>query len=414
MVSSTIGFCIAWYIKNKELELEKKAMENQKQGENQLGDRFETIASNVLRKHSEDFLKDFEQARKQHDMTLENKEKDFSKIAENVEKTVGEVKNKITEFEKQRDQQIGALGESIKNVLDTGVKMHQSALSLKAVLSSASAVRGRWGEAVLKNLLEESGLQEGIDFEIQQTISGEESASLRPDVIINLPGKLRLAIDSKAGLEEFFKACEEKEDDKKREHIQKFAMNLRAHIKDLSSKEYQKHLDGRIPYVIMFVPGEAAVRAVFEQDINLYREAQEKRVMLASPATIMPLVLLIAHAWRQHKSVENAAKLAEEVVDLGSRIKVFATHVMGIGNYISQATKKFNQAAGSWDTKIAPKIEKINALGGNLQIETQQVQTIEEEPRVANKLLEEVTAFTEKNSLNEELHEEANKRVKRP
>lgn len=393
VVGGTIGFIIAWYIKNKELEIERRSLAGLRQEEGQLSDRFKTIANEVLREHSKDFLADFAETRKQHALSLDGKEKDFSNIAEKVEKTVGEVKNKISELEKQRDQQIGELRESIKNVLDTGVKMHESALSLKAVLSSASAVRGRWGEAVLKNLLEESGLQEGTDFEIQQTILGEEAASLRPDIVINLPGKLHLAIDSKAGLEEFFKACEENDDAKKKEHIERFSQNLRTHIRALSSKEYQKHLDGRIPYVIMFVPGEAAVRAVFEQDVSLYREAQEKRVMLASPATIMPLILLIAHAWRQHKSFENAAKLAEEVVDLGGRLKVFATHISGMGTHISQATKKFNEAMSSWDNRIDPKIEKIKALGGNIQ--EIKIQSIEEEPRAANKLLGESLSVKE-------------------
>lgn len=264
--------------------------------------------------------------------------------------------------------------------------MQEAALSLKTVLSSASAVRGRWGEAVLKNLLEQSGLTEGIDFHMQETIVGDEAAMLRPDVIINLPGGLQLAIDSKAGLEEFFKAVEEKDADKKQEHIVKFGQNLRGHIKELSSKEYQKHLDTRIPYVIMFIPGEAAVRAVFEQDLELYREAQEKKVMLASPATIMPLILLISHAWKQQKTVENASKLAKEITDLGIRLKAFLGHVVGIGTSLSSATKKYNDAANSWDARVFPKIEQINTLGGNMQLETQIAQ-IDIEPRAPGKLL---------------------------
>lgn len=391
-VGGIIGFRIALYVKNKELaikdkelELEKKASEERKKDTEQLGNNFKAIAGDVLRLHSKDFLDDFEKSKKLQDQSIENKEKGFERIAEGVNKTVESVEKKIAEFEKQRDQQIGALGESIKHVLDTGNKMQETALTLKNVLSSASAVRGRWGEAVLKNLLEESGLTEGKDFLIQETISGDESATLRPDVIINLPGGLQLAIDSKAGLEEFFKAVEEKDAEKKKEHIDKFAQNLRGHIKTLSSKEYQNHLDKRIPYVVMFIPGEAAVRAVFEQDANLYSEAQGKRVMLASPATIMPLILLIAHAWRQHKSVENAQKITEEVMDLGSRLAVFLGHIIGIGGSLSQATKKFNQAASSWDTRVSPKIEQINNLGVRLNI-TDEPKSIEEEPRPPAKL----------------------------
>jgi len=108
--------------------------------------------------------------------------------------------------------------------------------------------------------------------------------------------------------------------------------------------------------------------------------------MLASPATIMPLVLLIAHAWKQQKTVENASKLAKEITDLGGRLKTFLGHVVGIGSSLSNATKKFNDAASSWDTRVFPKIEQINTLGGNMQVEGEMAQ-VEIEPRAPGKLL---------------------------
>jgi DNA recombination protein RmuC len=372
-------------VKDQELAIEKRALEERSKDVEQLETRFKAAASDVMRAQSKDFLEEFEKARKAHNVDLDTKEKGFERIVEGLSKSLETVDKKMVDFERARVEQVGALGESIKNVLDTGAKMQEAATSLKTVLSSASAVRGRWGEAVLKNLLEQSGLTEGIDFHMQETIAGE-GAALRPDVIVNLPGGLQLAIDSKAGLEEFFKAVEEKDAGKKEEHIAKFAQNLRGHIKDLSSKEYQKHLDARIPYVIMFIPGEAAVRAVFEKDLELYREAQEKKVMLASPATIMPLVLLIAHAWKQQKTVENASKLAQEITDLGARLKTFLGHVVGIGSSLSTATKKFNEAASSWDTRIHPKLEQINILGGHMQLDVPIV-PIDIEPRSPAKLI---------------------------
>lgn len=135
----------------------------------------------------------------------------------------------------------------------------------------------------------------------------------------------------------------------------------------------------------MFIPGESAVRAAFEHDVNLYREAQEKKVMLASPATIMPLILLVAHAWKQYKSAENAVKLSTEVAELGNRLKVFFNHVFDVGTSITQATKKFNAAVGSWEGRVAPKIDQIKNLGGNIQTE-KDLKLIEEEPRVPKKL----------------------------
>jgi DNA recombination protein RmuC len=394
-----VGFCVAWYIKNKEITLkdkelavkdqeiaiERRALEERSKDIDQLESRFKAVAGDVLREHSKDFLGEFEKARKVTNADLESKEKNFDKIVGDLKKSTETVSEKMIAFEKARAEQVGSLGESIKNVLNTGAKMQEEVGTVKSLLSSASAVRGKWGELLLTTILEQSDLNEGVIFHTQETITGE-NANLRPDVIITLPDGLKLAIDSKASLEEFSKAVDEKDNEKRKEHIVKLSQNIRGHIKDLASKEYQKHLDPRVPYVVMFIPSEAAIRAVAEEDVDLYREAQEKRVMLASPATIMPLLSLIAHAWRQQKTVENASKLAEEITDLGGRLKTFFEHVSGIGSSLENATKKFNAAAGSWDRMVSPKLEKINTLGGNMRIESQ-IHQIEIEPRMPQKLL---------------------------
>jgi len=383
IIGAAIGFGVAWTLRGKEVQAERHRREELKGEIEQFDSRFKAIAGDVLRTHSKDFLDEFEKARKLNDLSLENREKGFQKTIDGLSQSVEAVKTKVAEFETQRAEQLGALGESIKNVLATGSRMQETAVSLTAVLSSASGVRGRWGEAVLRTLLQECGLTEGLDFLFQETIAGEE-ALLRPDFIINLPGGLQLVIDSKAGLEEFFKAVEEKDPAKKQDHIAQFAQNLRTHIRALSGKEYQKHTDGRMPYVVMFIPGEAAIRAAFEFDQTLYRDAQDKRVMLASPATIMPLILLIAHAWKQYKSEQNAVRLVSEVSTLGERLRTFIGHFSGIGSALSQATTKFNSAAGSWDSRVHPQLERISGLGGNLQVDSSVTQ-VEVEPRLPSK-----------------------------
>ncbi len=383
IIGTAIGFSAAWFLRSREIQAERNRREELKSEIEQFDNRFKAIAGDVLRTHSKDFLDEFEKAQKQNDVSLDNREKSFQKTVEGLSQSVEAVKSKVAEFETQRAEQLGALGESIKNVLTTGSRMQETAISLTAVLSSASGVRGRWGEAVLRTLLQECGLTEGLDFFFQETIAGEENL-LRPDFIINLPGGLQLAVDSKAGLEEFFKAVEEKDPEKKQEHVAQFAQNLRTHIRALSVKEYQKHLDGRMPYVVMFIPGEAAIRAAFEFDQELYRDAQDKRVMLASPATIMPLILLIAHAWKQFKSEQNAVRLVSEVNTLGERLRTFVGHFAGIGSALSQATNKFNSAAGSWDSRVHPQLERISGLGGSLHVDSSVTQ-IEVEPRLPNK-----------------------------
>lgn len=383
-IGGAIGFAIAWLIKNNQLKLERKTPEEQES-------KFKSLALDILRQNSEDFLKsaqkDLGKTKELVDANLANKEKDFEKIVKSVNESVESLKERVNKFEKERSEQFGALGENIGKVLEAGSKISKEAATLKDVLSFGSAVRGRWGERFLKDLLEESGLIEGINFRIQETIPGEES-SLRPDVIINLPGESELIIDSKASLEEFFKAIEANEakhPEAEEEHMKNFISHLKSRVKNLSSKEYQKYLDQKIPYVVMFIPSEAAVRAALQRDMGLYREAQEMKVMLASPTTIMPLILLIAYAWKQNKSALNAVELGDKILDLGDRLKKFFTHVSGIGSNLSQTTKKFNEAVGSFETKVLPQINRINDLGSNLPA-GEEIKKIEEEPRLPKKL----------------------------
>jgi DNA recombination protein RmuC len=252
-------------------------------------------------------------------------------------------------------------------------------------LSSSSSVKGRWGEATLRTLLEDSGLTAGINFETQQTLTGEEGGLFRPDFVIKMPDGAELAVDSKASLDWYIKAIEETDETRKGEYIKKFAQDIRSRVKNLASKEYQRHLDKKIPYVVMFVPSEAAIRAAFDQDKDLYRDAQNQKVMLASPTTTVPLILLIAQAWRQYNSAENAVKVIEEVAVLGERLKTFINHTTGIGQALSQATERYNKMAASWDTRVHPKIDQINGLSGNMG-ELPSISTIEAEPRQPNKI----------------------------
>lgn len=390
LTGGLIGFWVACFLKDKELVLERKASEASKRSIDELEDKFKAIAADVLRLNSEDFLKvaqrDLNKTKELVNADITSKEKGFEKLVESVSKSVESVERKVNQFEKERGEQFGVLGASIKQVLEVGAQINKDTNTLTTALTSSITIRGRWGETMLRNVLEDSGLTEGIDFFVQETIAADDSQSLRPDVIINLPGDLRLVIDSKASLEEFFKATEEHKPELKTEHIGRFVGHLKSIIKKLSSKEYQKHLDSKIPYVIMFIPSEPAARAALEYDTSLWREGQAQKVLIASPVTIMPMALLIAHTWKQHKSAENVLKLGEEINDLGDRMRVFFKHVAGVGANLSQTTKKFNEAVSSWESRVSPKIEVVNKLGANIQNDIQ-IQPVEEQPRALNKPL---------------------------
>src|ERR1035437_10099606 len=171
IVGGIIGFFIASLIKNKELEIkdkeiaiEKRALEERSKDINQLEARFKAVAGDVMRDQSKDFLTNFD-----------SKEKNFDRIAEEINKSMRAVDQKMSDFEKMRAEQVGALGKSIETVLNTGAKMQEEVGTVKSLLSSASAVRGKWGELLLKTILEQSDLNEGVIFQTQETITGDNA-----------------------------------------------------------------------------------------------------------------------------------------------------------------------------------------------------------------------------------------------
>jgi len=370
LVGGVIGFFIALLLKRKEIELIKNSFERDKANIEQLGEKFKSIASDVLRQSSSDFTnnakKDFDSAKEIVKTTLEEKGKGFETIAQGVNDIVKNLEQKVTDMENKRSEQFTSLGEAIKNVLEVEGKIGDSVNNLKTALASGNAIRGKWGETFLKNVLDDCGMQEGTDYIIQKTLQSEDGA-LRPDVIVNLPGDMKLVIDSKANMTAYFAALEEKDESKKLEHIKAFITHIKNTIQSLSSKEYQKHLDSKIPYVIMFIPSESAIRVAFQSSANLFAEAQQKKVILASPSTIMPLLLLIAHSWKQHKASENAYKVTGEVTDLGKRLQAFFNHILSMNKGIEEINEKFNAAVGSWDKNVVPKLTALKEMGLDIQ-----------------------------------------------
>ena len=364
------GYFIANKLKNKEIALIKESAETDKTNLEQLGEKFKSIASDVLRQSSSDFTnnakKDFDGTKEIIKTNLDAKEKGFEKIAQGVNDIVKNLEQKVVDMESKRSEQFTSLGEGIKRVLDVEGKIGDSVNNLRTALTSGNAIRGKWGEAFLKNVLDECGMQEGTDYIIQKTIQSEDGA-LRPDVIVNLPGDMKLVIDSKANMTAYFAALEEKDDSKKAEHIKAFVAHIKDTIQKLSSKEYQKYLDEKVPYVIMFIPSESAIRVAFQTSANLFAEAQQKKVILASPSTIMPLLLLIAHSWKQHKASENAYKVTAEVTDLGKRLQTFFSHILSMNEGIEKVNEKFNAAVGSWDRSVVPKLTALKEMGLDIQ-----------------------------------------------
>jgi DNA recombination protein RmuC len=337
-----------------------------------LKDQFSLVAQEILNQNLETQKKALQE---ENHHQLDKKKIEFNQSFEEIKTSLKATTDQIQNFEKERTHHYASLQKQIETISQQEVKLIQETERLKSALTTSQSVRGRWGELVLKNILSQSDLVSGIDFEEQGTTSGNDGNTLKPDFVIRLPQSgQHLVIDSKASIFDSYLESEtvETESSRRALHVD-FAKRLRTRIVDLSSKEYQKHVNDSLPYVVLFVPSEAAIRAAFDVDQELFRWAMDRKVFLASPATILPLIMLIAHGWKQFRLSERALELSQAVSQLGDRIETFVKRLSRVQSGLDQATRAWNEAIDkSWygNQSVQKSIEKARELGGNLSAES--------------------------------------------
>ncbi len=362
------GAAIAYLYFRAELIREKTIAEQTGLSEQKIKDQFSLLAQEILNRNLETQVKALQN---QNTNDLDKKKQEFTQSFEEIKGHLKSTGEKIQLFEKERTDQYAKIEKQIQTISQQEQKLIQETERLKSALTTSQSVRGRWGELVLRNILQQSDLVAGIDFEEQLNTTGSDGNALKPDFVLKLPHSgQHLVIDSKASIFESYLESETVETEASRKALhQDFAKRLRERVKELSGKEYQKFVNDSLPYVILFVPSESAIRAAFDCDQEMFQWAMEKKVFLASPATILPLIMLIGHAWKQYRLSEKASELSNVVMQLGDRLETFVKRLARVQGGLETATKAWNEAIDkSWNgnQSIQKSIEKARELGGNM------------------------------------------------
>ena len=238
--------------------------------------------------------------------------------------------------------------------------------------------RGRWGEVGLRNVVEFAGMTEQCDFIEQVVTEGEQT--LRPDMVIKMPGGGQLVVDSKLPLEHYLNAIEEP--DKAGEHLDKHAKALELHVNALANKAYWEQFEKAPSFVVMFVNVESALVAALERDPELHNKALSKKVLLTSPATLVALLQAAAFGWRQDSMAKNAEDIAKAGQELYNRLEKFRDHLAKVGSRLHQATESYNSAVGSFTTRLEPGAKRLSELHSTGGKELPTTEPVDIEPRI--------------------------------
>jgi DNA recombination protein RmuC len=298
---------------------------------------------------------------------FKEKKDEIADFVADMKQSLEKTQTTVRKFEDERSQLYGRIEKTLGEVFSAEQVLSRETVALKRALTTGAGVRGPLGQMVLQDILEQSDLIRGIHFDTQVTLTGEMNQEFRPDFVIKLPGGKRLAIDAKEIGGEYLLAQESEDPEVQKVHYQKLVSNIRANFTRLGRKEYQALLDPEIPYVVMFIPNEAAIRAAFSTDHTIFQEAAQKHVIMASPVTIIPLIYLIRHSWQQNKLADNARELGEAVEVLGTRLYKFIEHLHDMRNGLQKAAQSWDGAMNSWNKKVVPQIEKAREYGGRFK-----------------------------------------------
>ena len=336
--------------------------------------QFRELGSNVLESAQDAFLK---RANERFGEAGQANESKIKALLAPVEITLKRYEEGLAKVERDRVDSYAGLREAVEQVRAGQGQVREETAKLVNALRSSPKARGRWGEQSLKNVLEQAGLSQFADFQ-QEVVVTTFDGTLRPDVIVRLPGGRKLVIDAKCSLNAFLDASDATDDDGRASGLRAHAASVRSHAQQLGSKSYWDKFGDAADYVVMYIPGEHFLFAALEQDPHLWEWAIERRVLLATPTNLVAIAKTIANIWRQEKLVEDARAVDALGKELHERLAVAATHLKRVGGGLNSAVENYNKFVASFEGRVLVSARRFKELSvGTGAKEIEGVETVD-------------------------------------
>ena len=305
----------------------------------------------------------------------EEKTKQFSSQSkEQLELLLKPFREQIENFSKQSLKQFETeikerhlLKNELLTLKEMNARLADEALNLTKALKGENKTQGNWGEIVLERILEQSGLREGVEYELQATLKNDEQKIYRPDVIIHMPQNRDIVIDSKVSLNAYERFMSAEDEEQKQKALKEHLQSIHTHIKELSGKKYE-HLEkiNTLDFVLMFMPIEGAFLLALEQDGEFFKRAYDANILVVSPSTLLVTLRTIEHIWRTQRQEEHAQKIAKEAEAMLDKLALFVEEMQRLGQTITKTQESYDKAMNRLATgrgNVIKKAENIRDLG---------------------------------------------------
>ncbi|MDG7056431.1 MAG: DNA recombination protein RmuC [Wolbachia endosymbiont of Meromenopon meropis] len=347
-------------ILRREREEKKKEIELLTKTEERFKNAFKVLSFEVLQANNNNFLK---LAREVIDSKLKETENDFKKRQVTINEVIVPLREKLEKFDNEiralEKERVGAY-EGLKEQI---VVLMNQASNLANALRKPN-IRGRWGEMQLKRVVEIAGMIEYCDFFTQTSIVDRNSGNLlRPDLIIKMPSGKQIIIDAKVPLDSYQDAISQNDLKIQREKLKNHAMAIKKHINDLCKKEYWNQFENTPEFVVLFLTGEGVFSAALEYEPSLIEIGVEKKVIIATPITLIALLKAVAYGWKQEMIGKNARIISELGHILYERICTIGENFDNLRKSLKTAVDHYNKTVASLETRVFPTARELNKLG---------------------------------------------------
>ena len=335
-------------------------------GQEQMSDSFKALSAEALQASISQLT---ELASSQLSVSQAEARGDLDKRARAVEQLVGPLREQLGRVDQQllalnreRHESRGRLEHHLQTLSETQERLRTETGALVTALRRPNA-RGQWGQMQLRKVVELAGMVRHCDFVEQASFSDGDDGSLRPDMVVKLPGDKHVVVDAKAPLQAILDAYEAPDEETRAAHMRDHARLLRRHVKQLSDKSYWSNLENTPDFVVLFLPGEHLYGAALEADPELIEHAMARRVLIATPTTLLALLHSVGYGWQQERVAESAQAISDLGRDLHGRLVKLSTLVATLGKRLNSTVAAYNEAVGSYEARVLPSARRFAEHG---------------------------------------------------
>ncbi len=331
----------------------------------ELKDSFSSVASNSIQSSTKHLLEiaeaTFKKQSQIQNMDFDEKQKNIERLMQPVSQALLDYQNQVGQMEKERQKAFTTLDVELKRVADMGVQLSKETTALKDALKRPH-IRGRWGEVQLKNCIELAGMSEYADVSFQHSVE-RDGDQLRPDMVVRMPEGRQVIVDAKTPIDAFMNSLEATTEEQRNIEMARHGRHIKDHVKKLSAKSYGDAVEGSADFVVMFLPNESFLYAGLETEPDLVEYALQKKILIATPPTLVGLLKVIRFGWSEKRLAENAEKISREGIELHKRLAEFFEGYESVGKHLQKALDEYGKGKSRLQSRVLVQAKRFESLG---------------------------------------------------